>query len=80
MDSDLKFEKENCFYVEEVLGSDSLSHRLREMGLVEGATLRVLSRLPLGGPWRIQVGTLTLALRPLEMQRLKLKSRTQSDG
>lgn len=40
-----------------------LSYRLMELGLIEGAEVRVLRRAPLGDPLCVRVGDFELALR-----------------
>jgi ferrous iron transport protein A len=44
----------------------ALSHRLLEMGLIEGAEVRVIRRAPLGDPLQIRVGDFDLTLRASE--------------
>lgn len=42
------------------------SIRLMEMGLVQGAEVRVIRRAPLGDPMQVQVGDYQLSLRQAE--------------
>ena len=44
----------------------SLACRLMEMGLVEGAEVRVVRRAPLGDPMQVRVGDYDLSLRASE--------------
>ena len=41
----------------------TLACRLMELGLIEGAFVRVLGRAPLGDPLRVRVGDCDLSLR-----------------
>lgn len=60
------------FRIQRLQGATQICDRLRELGLIEGVQVQVLSRLPLGGPWRVQVGSAQFALRPLELRCLVL--------
>jgi len=45
-----------------------LSYRLMELGLIQGAEVRVLRRAPLGCPLQVRVGDYDLALRMSEAE------------
>ena len=45
-----------------------LSHRLMEMGLIEGAEVQVLRRAPLGDPLHLRLGDYELSLRSSEAE------------
>jgi ferrous iron transport protein A len=49
-----------------VRGGGPLSYRLMEMGLIEGAEVRVLRRAPLGDPLHVRLGDYELSLRASE--------------
>lgn len=56
------------------LSGDSLFvERLQEMGLSEGQLIRLLGRLPLGGPWLLQCRSSFLALREEEAAVLEVQ-------
>jgi Fe2+ transport system protein FeoA len=46
-----------------VRGAGPTTHRLMEMGLVEGALVEVLGRAPLGDPLHLRLGDYELSLR-----------------
>lgn len=52
--------------VEDIQGSDAIARRLLEMGLTPGATIRVVSEAPLGGPMEIEVRGYRLSVRRRE--------------
>lgn len=52
--------------VTEVLGSDEVSVRLLEMGLVPGTEIRVIGFAPLGDPVEIEVRGYRLSVRKSE--------------
>ena len=47
-----------------------LRERLLELGVSPGRTLKVMRRLPLGGPIIVQAGSLCLALRLSEAEQV----------
>lgn len=61
--------------VEAVAGSDALTQRLLEMGLLEGSEIAVLGRAPLGDPIEIRVRGYQLSLRATEARRLTVRPR-----
>jgi ferrous iron transport protein A len=60
--------------VKNVAGTDEISVRLMEMGLVPGTELRVLGVAPLGDPLEIDVRGYRLSLRKSEAARVELAS------
>jgi len=46
-----------------VRGHGPMTYRLMEMGLIEGASVEVLGRAPLGGPLHLRLGDYELSLR-----------------
>jgi ferrous iron transport protein A len=46
----------------------AMSNRLMELGLIEGAEIRVLRRAPLGDPLHVRVGDYELSLRSSEAE------------
>jgi ferrous iron transport protein A len=57
-----------------VEGTDEISIRLMEMGLVPGTELRVLGKAPLGDPLEIEVRGYRLSVRKSEAARVQLAS------
>jgi ferrous iron transport protein A len=49
-----------------VRSGSALSHRLMELGIVEGAEIEVVRRAPLGDPVQLRVGDYELSLRSSE--------------
>jgi ferrous iron transport protein A len=56
-----------------LLGNDSLSLKLMEMGLIPGKTIKVIKRTSYGDPIAIRYGDTTLALRKNEAQKVQVK-------
>lgn len=56
--------------VERIEGNDVLSQRLREMGLIEGDELEVVTFAPLGDPIEIRLRDYRLSLRRSEAERV----------
>lgn len=46
-----------------VRGSDATTYRLMELGLIDGASVEVIGRAPLGGAIQVRVGDFDLSLR-----------------
>ena len=46
-----------------VRSNGSMSYRLMEMGLIEGAQVEILRRAPLGDPLHVRLGDYELSLR-----------------
>lgn len=57
-----------------VSGSDALSARLMEMGLIEGETVEYLGPAPLGDPLEFRVCGYRLSLRQTEARRVQVTS------
>ncbi len=53
--------------------SGPLSCRLMEMGLVEGAEVRVVRRAPLGDPMQVRLGDYDLSLRASEARLIGVR-------
>lgn len=49
-------------------GDQEIIERLEEMGMSVGRSVRVLRRMPLGGPFVVQAGTIFIALRENEAE------------
>jgi Fe2+ transport system protein FeoA len=47
-------------------GEKEVIERLEEMGMGCGRTVRVLRKMPMGGPYVVQAGTIFIALRENE--------------
>jgi ferrous iron transport protein A len=56
--------------IDGVTGSDGLSQRLCEMGLLEGEMVEVLGFAPLGDPMEIRLSDYRLSLRKNEAARV----------
>jgi len=54
------------FRITGVRAQNSSSHRLMEMGLIEGSEVKVLRRAPLGDPMHLRLGDYELSLRASE--------------
>ena len=50
----------------------SMTYRLMEMGLIEGAQVEVLGRAPLGDPLHIRLGDYELSLRCAEADLVEI--------
>ncbi|NKZ37641.1 MULTISPECIES: FeoA family protein [Oleiagrimonas] len=60
--------------VEDAHPDDLIARRLRDLGFVEGESVRVVARAPLGGdPMLVQVGYTRFALRRNEASRVRVK-------
>ena len=56
-----------------VRGSNSITRRLMEMGVVPGVSVRVVKLAPFGDPIEIRVRSYNLALRRSEAQSIEIK-------
>lgn len=52
-------------------GPSVLVERLYEMGFLPGEKIRLQGKIPLGGPWLVEVRGVTIALRENEAQCLR---------
>jgi len=60
----------------EQMPGDLIARRLRDLGFVEGETVRLLTRGPIGGdPLLVQVGFTRFAMRRNEAARVHLHAR-----
>ena len=72
----MPIEFNRSYFLKKILKSEinsELTDRLYDLGFVEGMTLIVEKRLPLGGPWILSAGSLYVALRQEEFERLELE-------
>ncbi len=53
-------------------GRGPLAYRLMEMGLIEGAVVRLLGRAPLGDPLHVSVGDYELSLRSRDAELIDI--------
>ncbi len=60
--------------ISRVAGSSETFQRLRDLGLIEGETVRVLKRAPLGDPIEIRVMNYDLCLRISEAREIQVES------
>lgn len=54
----------------EVTGDDSIAVRLMEMGIIDGESIRVVGRAPLGDPLEISLRHYKLSLRRSEAEKV----------
>jgi len=60
--------------VDDAHASDPIAQRLRDLGFVEGESVRVVARGPLGAdPLLIQIGSTRFALRRTEAARVTVR-------
>ena len=60
--------------VEDAQPGDSLARRLRDLGFVNGESIRMVTRGPVGGePLLVQIGYTRFALRRAEAQRVSVQ-------
>ncbi|QDU59240.1 Ferrous iron transport protein A [Planctomycetes bacterium Pan216] len=59
--------------IESLEGSDAVSQRLMEMGLLEGSDVEVLAFAPLGDPIEIKIRGYQLSLRRTEAARILVR-------
>lgn len=57
-------------FIVDVSGDDTLAVRLMEMGLIEGESIEMIGRAPLGDPIEYSVRGYRLSLRAKEAQRV----------
>ncbi|MDQ3042563.1 MAG: ferrous iron transport protein A [Acidobacteriota bacterium] len=57
-----------------VNGDNQITRRLMEMGVVPGASIRVIKSAPFGDPLEIRVRGYHLALRKAEASRIEVQS------
>jgi len=55
-----------------VIGTGSIAVRLMEMGMVPGASVRVVKSAPWGDPIQVCIGSYHLALRRMEARTIKV--------
>ncbi|MCA9195491.1 MAG: ferrous iron transport protein A [Planctomycetales bacterium] len=60
-------------FVTDVTGNDSLSLRIMEFGILEGESILLIGRAPLGDPIEVSVRGAKLSLRKAEAQRVLVK-------
>jgi ferrous iron transport protein A len=60
--------------IAEIIGDDSLSTRLMEMGLLEGESISLIGYAPLGDPIEFEIRGYRISLRAAEAQRVRLES------
>lgn len=68
--------KPNIFYTLKKFNLNegvNIHQRLLDFGFYEGMQIKIMRRLPLGGPWIIQADSLYMALRDEEFKILELE-------
>ena len=60
--------------IAEIIGDDSLSIRLMEMGLLEGESVSLIGYAPLGDPIEFEIRGYRISLRATEAQRIRLEA------
>jgi len=59
--------------VDNATAGDAIAKRLRELGFVQGETVRIVARGPIGAdPLLVQIGFTRFALRRAEAQRVRV--------
>ena len=58
--------------VTQLAGSDSISARLLEMGLIPGTTVTLIGKAPLGDPLEFELRGYRLSLRKSEAERVSI--------
>ena len=58
----------------EVIGDDSISIRLMEMGITEGEQVSLVGRAPFGDPLEIKVRGYRLSVRSVEAKRVAIST------
>lgn len=58
--------------VRAITGTDSISARLFEMGLIPGTTITLIGKAPLGDPLEFELRGYRLSLRKTEAQRVTI--------
>ena len=59
--------------VAEVLGEDSISVRIMEMGIIDGEEVVLIGRAPMGDPIEVEVRGYRLSLRSAEARRVSVQ-------
>ncbi len=54
-------------------GEDSIALRLMEMGLMDGETVKIIGRAPMGDPIEISIRGYRLSLRRIEAERAEVE-------
>jgi Fe2+ transport system protein FeoA len=57
-------------------GGEAISRRLLEMGVVPGATVKMIKAAPFGCPLEIRIGNTHLALRRTEANSISVENRS----
>lgn len=68
--------KPNIFYTIKKISINedvNIHQRLLDFGFYEGMQIKIMRRLPFGGPWIIQADSLYMALRDEEFKILELE-------
>lgn len=60
--------------VVDLQGDNEISERIRELGISQGSTIKIVRTTPFGGPSLIQTRSTLIALREEEMACLTLKN------
>lgn len=68
-----KMEKNQCGIIAAVLANGELGRRIRDMGLVPGAEVKVQGRAPLKDPVALRVMGFTLSLRNNEADYIEVE-------
>ncbi|MCB0415499.1 MAG: ferrous iron transport protein A [Bdellovibrionales bacterium] len=54
--------------IKDIIGSDVIRTRLYELGILPGQTMTIVTQMPMGGPFIIEINQTRIALRPEEIQ------------
>lgn len=60
--------------IEGFSGAPQLAQRMRELGLVEGAEVRVMRLAPLGDPIQVRCGSFDISVRRAEARMIVMRS------
>jgi len=66
--------------ITDLAGSDSITARLLEMGLIPGTTVSLIGKAPLGDPLEFELRGYRLSLRKSEAQRVAIISPPSMTG
>ncbi len=55
-------------------GNDSIAIRIMEMGIIDGETIELVGRAPMGDPLEVSIRGYRLSLRIDEAKRIKIES------
>ncbi len=69
--SEMKIGQEGV--IQAVLGTGSTRHRLLEMGIIPGTSLRMIKKAPFGDPIQIQIRNFYLSIRMSDAEMIMIE-------